>query len=288
MRSYVLVGALLLGLSFVGDLRAQHGLGGGEREWIKLEWDSTETENYAIEFEKGIAGSTIARIGEELEDALEQYILTFRVKPKKGAKLKVRLLDTLNTFEQVGGDPSHPGFFRPTDKYLVLLNKPFHKLIPTTYHEAFHQYLDMFLGDGVQCPTWFNEGMASYFERMKRRPHGSKALTTDLIDNRRLRMVREAVKTRDSIPLAQLIDASYKEFHSKDREDLYYTQSFAMAYYIMEKLNPKMALKYMVVLKKTQDVEQANAKLFGKERKRLAKMEKHFKKYILTVHIRKD
>ena len=93
---------------------------------------------------------------------------------------------------------------------------------------------------------------------------------------------------RDSIPLAQLIDASYKEFHSKDREGLYYTQSFAMAYYIMEVLKPKTALKYMVVLKKTQDVEQANAKLFGKERKRLAKIENHFKNYILTVHIRKD
>lgn len=288
MRSYVWVGALLLGLFFVGDLRAQHGLGGGERKWIELEWASTETENYAIEYEKGIAGSTIDRIGKELEDALEQYILTFRVKPKKGEKLKVRLLDTLNTFEQVGGDPSHPGFFRPSDKYLVLLNKPFHNLIPTTYHEAFHQYLDMFLGDGVQCPTWFNEGMASYFERMKRRPHGSKALTTDLIDNRRLRMVREAVQTRDAIPLEKLIDASYKEFHAKDREGLYYTQSFAMAYYIMKVLKPKTALKYMLVLKKTQDVEKANAKIFGKNRKRLAKVEKHFKNYILTVFIKKD
>ena len=101
-------------------------------------------------------------------------------------------------------------------------------------------------------------------------------------------MLSDAVQTRDSIPLAQLIDASHKEFHGKDRESLYYTQSFAIAYYIMQVMKPKAALKYMVVLKKTQDVEKANAKLFGKERKGLPKVEKHWKNYMLTVEIKKD
>ena len=75
---------------------------------------------------------------------------------------------------------------------------------------------------------------------------------------------------------------------TKDRENLYYTQSFAMAYYIMKVLKPKTALQFMVTLRKTKDVEAANKRLFGKERKNLPRMEKHWENYILKVEIKKD
>ena len=52
-------------------LFAQHGLGGGERKWTPIEWAQSETAHYVIEYEKGIARSTVSRIGSELEDALE-------------------------------------------------------------------------------------------------------------------------------------------------------------------------------------------------------------------------
>ncbi len=276
------LGVAALALCCSATLEAQHGLGGGEKKWIAIEWDTTETKNYAIEFEKTIAGESVDKIGKELEDALEQYVLVFKVKRGK-EKLKVRFLDTLNTFEQVGGDPSHPGFFRPSDKYLVLLNTPFYQLIPTTYHEAFHQYLDVFM-DGSAIPTWFNEGMASFFEQMER-TKGNKQLSLELINNRSLRMIKDAVGTRTAIPLAELVDARYEQFHAKERETLFYTQSFAVIYYFMKVAKPASVMQYMATLKKTGDVEKANEKLFGKERKNLERVETMWKKYMLDFEI---
>ena len=283
-RFRLLLSGFFLTFALSSVLHAQHGLGGGERKWIKIEWATTETENFSIDYEKLIATKTVKRIGKELEDALEQYIKVFKVKPRKGQKLKIRFLDNFNTFEQVGGDPSHPGFFRPSDKYLVLLNRPFYQLVPTTYHEAFHQYLDMYVGGDVSVPTWFNEGMATYFEGMQRNK-GNKQLNADNIDNRKLRMVKEAIETRDSIPLAKLVDATHKEFHAKDRESLYYTQSFALIYYVMKVLKPAAAVKFMHTLRKSKDVEKANARLFGTGRKKLPRIQKHWKSYILKVKI---
>ena len=115
---------------------------------------------------------------------------------------------------------------------------------------------------------------------------GSKQLSTDLIDNRKLRMVKAAIKTQDSIPLQKLVDATSKEFHAKDREALYYNQSFAMTYYIMKVLKPKTALQFMVTLRKTKDVEKANRKIFGPERKRLPRIEQHWKSYMLKLEIK--
>ena len=257
---------------------------GKARGKIKIGWAELNTKNYKIEYEAAIPVQTAQKIGGELEDILVQYQALFRFKPSK--KMLVRFMDSLNTYEQVGGDPSHPGFYSPGSGYLVLRQMPFYELVPTVYHEAFHQYLHAYVGD-VQIPIWFNEGMAVYFEGMQRDEKSkSKALSPKLIKRGKIRMVKDAINTRTQIPLENLLKVSNEEFHDKENEALYYSQSFAVMFYFMQLSRGKAALNYMKELKKTGDPEAANTKLFGKKMKNLKRIEASWKGYIRKLDTR--
>jgi len=272
MRRFI---TLLLPITFAPLLSAQEELS-KKREQIKIDWGQYETKNYSFDFEKVIPLSTVKTLGQELEDILEQYVRLFGEKPEK--KLKVKFLDSGNTYEQEGGDPSHPGHYNPASRCLVIKQMAFLDLIPTVYHEAFHQYLAMYTGFSPGIPVWFNEGTASYFEQMQREK-GTKKLNPRLIDKRKLRMVKDALATRTEIPLEKLIDANHQEFHEKDKEGLYYTQSFAVIYFLMQSNAGKPVTSFMKELKGGNGVDAANSKLFGPDRKNLKKVERQFKEY---------
>jgi hypothetical protein len=270
------VPALLIPLGCLAPLiPAQEELS-KKRERVVLEYANFETKNYSVDYEKAIPVSTVKTLAQELDDILEQYVRLFGERPK--AKLKVKFLDSLNTYEQEGGDPSHPGHYHPRSRCLVIRQMAFNDLIPTVYHEAFHQYLAMYTGFEVSIPVWFNEGTASYFEQMQREK-GTKKLSPKLIDKRKLRMVKDAIATRSDIPLEKLIDADHQQFHDKDKEGLYYTQSFAVIYFLMQSNAGKQVTSFMKELKAGNGIEAANAKIFGADRKNLKKIEKAFKEY---------
>jgi len=252
-----------------------------ERQRIRIDWATyEETKNYRIEYESVIPLTTVQRIAGELEDVLVEYIKVFRFQPKE--KFKVKFLESQNTYEQEGGIPSAPGFYSAATDYLVLLQQPFQDLIPTVYHEAFHQYLQHHVGRETEIPTWFNEGMASYYEGMQRRK-GDKKLDHKLIDKRKLRMIKDKVLTRAAVPLQDLVNRSYEEFHDKEdrqRETLHYSQSFALIYFFMDGMGGKPIVQFTAELKKTKDVEAAYEKLFGKQRKNLKAVEKKWLAYM--------
>ena len=264
-------------------LSAQERIGKA-RGKIKITWSELNTKNYKIEYEGAIPVQTAQKIGQELEDILVQYKTLFRFKPSK--KMLVRFMDSLNTYEQVGGNPRMAGFYNPGSGYLVIKQMPFYDLVPTVYHEAFHQYLHAFVGD-VRIPIWFNEGMAVYFEGMQRDEKSkTKGLSPKLIKRGKIRMVKDAINTRTQIPLETLLKVTHEEFHDKENEALYYSQSFAVMFYFMQLSRGKAALNYMKELKKTGDPEAANAKLFGKKMKNLKRIEASWKGYIRKLDTR--
>lgn len=278
MRSLTLTAALLLAVA--GSALAQDDLRGDVKK-IDIAWAKVETKNYAINYESVIPKATVDKIGGELEDILQQYIAIFKAKPE--GKLVVKFLDSPNTYQQEGGDKSHPGMYieTPTERFLLIQQMPFYKLIPLVYHEAFHQYLSVYLGD-VHAPTWFNEGMAMYYEGMQRDERTGK-LDPKQIDKRKLRMVKDAIFTRAHIPLENLVDSTYSQFHEKETEGLHYASSFALVHFFMEGKGGKVMLSYGKELKTSGDTEAALAKLFGKKRKKLAKLEKAFKRSMLAL-----
>ena len=88
------------------------------------------------------------------------------------------------------------------------------------------------------------------------------------------------------IPLEKLIDATHEQFDEKDKEDLYYHQSFSVMYFFMQNTKGKAALKFAETLRETKDVKAADATLFGKDRKNLKKMENLWKGYTLKLEVK--
>ena len=282
-RSIALFLVMLSAAGLYPALSAQERIGKA-RGKIKIAWSELNTKNYKIEYEAVIPVQTAQKIGGELEDILVQYQGLFRFKSSK--KMLVRFMDSENTYEQVGGDPRMAGFYNPGSGYLVIKQLPFYDLIPIVYHEAFHQYLHSFVGD-VQIPIWFNEGMAVYFEGMQRDEKSkTRALSPKLIKRGKIRMVKDAINTRTQIPLETLLKVTHEEFHDKENEALYYSQTFAAMFYFMQLSRGKAALNYMKELKKTGDPEAANTKLFGKKMKNLKRIEASWKSYIRKLDTR--
>ena len=114
----------------------------------------------------------------------------------------------------------------------------------------------------------------------------TKSLSSKLIKRGKIRMVKDAVNTRTQIPLETLLKVTHEEFHDKENESLYYSQSFAVMFYFMQLSRGKAALNYMKELKKSGDSEAANAKLFGKKMKNLKKIEAGWKSYIRKLDTR--
>jgi hypothetical protein len=279
-RAWLLSLAALLAVPAAAP--AQEEVGAKKRK-IAIDWGKLDTKNYAIEYEKVIPISTVRQVGDELERILAQYILVFRYKPAE--KLKVKFLDSPNTYEQEGGKPSAAGHFSPGTGYLYLKQAPFHNLVETTYHEACHQYLQFFIGKGAEVPMWFTEGMAEYFEGIQANS-GDKKLDHRRVDNRKLRMIQEKIATRSTIPLEKLIGASDSEFYSKDdphKEGLNYAQSFSLIYFFMQGMGGKPVFQYANELKKSPAA--ANEKIFGKDLKNLKSIEAKWKAYVAQVKI---
>jgi hypothetical protein len=98
-------------------------------------------------------------------------------------------------------------------------------------------------------------------------------------------MVQRALQTRSALALQSLVNASHEEFHDKKKESLHYTQSLAFIYFLMQAKGGKPVFQFAEELKKTKDIDLANEKLFGKERKNLKSMESQWKTYTLQVKL---
>ena len=56
-------------------------------------------------------------------------------------------------------------------------------------------------------------------------------------------------------------------------------------YFFMHNTRGKAAVKFAEVLRDTKSVEEANATLFGKDRRKLSRMEKLFKSFTLRLEL---
>lgn len=111
------------------------------------------------------------------------------------------------------------------------------RLFQRLYHEAFHAYLDNFVYDPDQAdvPRWLNEGLAQIFETAIVE---AGELRVGHADEVRLKRVRDALKNKSLVPLAQLLKAGpdqYLALHGSDQKqsgDLYYLTAWGVAFYL--------------------------------------------------------
>ena len=111
-----------------------------------------------------------------LEDALADFRGHVRsLKPEPRRLYRVYLFSGRASFQSYvedavtfgGKTPEQvAGLYSPVLKQLLIWNLPDRdEMMKTVRHEGFHQYLDRVLPDP---PVWFNEGLAVYFEDLKR------------------------------------------------------------------------------------------------------------------------
>ena len=142
------------------------------------------------------------------------------------------------------------GFYDDTVKELVLFNAE--DMWETMRHEGFHQYMDYFVKD---CPTWFNEGYASYFET---------STADGPADNPpRAAALRDALLGDLVPPLNELLLMKAEAFRSHAYSAHLYAQSWSFIHFLMTTGRKDVLDRYFEALTRGRDMPQAYDEVFA-------------------------
>ena len=100
----------------------------------------------------------------------------------------------------------------------------------TLVHEIVHPFIE---ANFAQCPSWFNEGLASLYEQSSSEDGRIQGLT-----NWRLRGLQNAIEQRQLPTFTELMSTTRREFYD-DSRGVHYAQARYLCYYLQEqgKLN---------------------------------------------------
>lgn len=96
----------------------------------------------------------------------------------------------------------------------------------TLVHEIVHPFME---ANFVDCPSWFNEGLASLYEQSAERDGKIVGLV-----NWRLSGLQRAIKNKTNPSFKTLLSTTRKEFYA-DETGVYYAQARYLCYYLQEK-----------------------------------------------------
>lgn len=199
------------------------------------------------------------RIAEFMAGVYEEYAVVFRYPKNETLKFYVKAfakeVDFRTYYEAVTGASELgksyrvEGFYDDTVKELVVYKTD--KMWETMRHEGFHQYVDYFVKD---CPTWFNEGYASYFE-------------TSTADGPRDNPSRAAAVAdglaRDLLPpLKDLLLMKAETFRSHPYSAHLYAQSWSFIYFLIVSGRKDVLDRYFEALMRGRDLRQAYDEAF--------------------------
>ncbi|MBI1850151.1 MAG: tetratricopeptide repeat protein [Planctomycetes bacterium] len=141
-------------------VKAVHG-----PNWSKVY--TYESQNFRIASD--IDRATCIEASKALEESYRAYTLRLRkITDLDRRKFRVYLFAGEAGYHDyahdLGANARHTaGLYSPAVKQLLIWNVPVREsMIRTVRHECFHQYLDRLMDEP---PTWFNEGLAEYYER---------------------------------------------------------------------------------------------------------------------------
>jgi len=173
---------------------------------------------------RGIATGFLRRITSQLEadffgkrpdKLLEVWLFSSERSFRKGAK---------KFFDDTPDTPY--GYYSPTAGALIMNANG----LGTLSHELVHPLIEINFPD---CPSWFNEGLASLFER----PSEKKGHIVGLV-NWRLPNLKKQIRGKTLPDLRKLLTTSREEFYGADWDA--YAQARYLVYYLQQhdKLHP--------------------------------------------------
>jgi hypothetical protein len=107
-----------------------------------------------------------------------------------------------------------------------------HQFLQTMVHEAAHLYFFR-VAPGAQPPSWYAEGMATYFEGFD---WDGKTYKFNFISDSRVPFVRDAMKGGRHIPLKDLLSGNALQLINSDSQKalLFYAECWALNYYLAQ------------------------------------------------------
>jgi tetratricopeptide (TPR) repeat protein len=121
------------------------------------------------DLETNVSQEYATKMARFMDKVYQSYIKVFPYKKNETLRFHLKLFATEGEFfsyyrRTTGADPSGPkgkilAYYMSVTKELVGWNAE--GIEETLQHEGLHQYFDYFIED---CPIWFNEGYASFFE----------------------------------------------------------------------------------------------------------------------------
>jgi len=217
----------------------------------------------------------MARFMDSIYRAYSKY---FPYKKNETLRFSLKLFASEGEFfsyhkRQTGADARGPegkilAYYMPLSKELVGWNQE-GQIESTLQHEGTHQYIDYFIAN---CPTWFNEGYASFFE-------------TSTADEVRFNPGRHgnARYLMDSGQLPKLKDVflmSSETFRS--RGAWHYATSWSVIYYFIKSGRKAMLDRYFEALMEGKDQEQAYDVVFGPGKANVEELDAKWRRAIFS------
>lgn len=129
-----------------------------------------------------------------------------------------------NVVRLFNSKPSTPfGYYSPSDRSLVMNISTGGG---TLVHELVHPFME---SNFPNCPSWFNEGLASLYEQSASKEGKIVGLT-----NWRLAGLQEALRSNSVPPFKELCGTSTREFYDRD-PGTNYSQARYLCYYLQQK-----------------------------------------------------
>lgn len=190
-----------------------------------------ESDHYLVI--SNVSQSLSTEIAQHLEHAFLAYSYNFpAAKLRNDKKARVIIFESQLQFMEYTYltrdllSSSIAGFYSPVMKELALFDSDEQDdTVLTTYHEGFHQFLDIFLKD---VPICFNEGMAEYFAASK--IQGGK-FTTGLINRWRLATIQKAIEEDNFVPLKNLLNYTKEQYY--ENASLCYAEGWSLMHFLL-------------------------------------------------------
>ena len=229
------------------------------------------------------------QFGRVMDAAGQEYHRLFsgfrgKVREKPRVKIFATKAQYLQAFARSCGEPNANarGVFCHMDKvvYTYVGDDDDGQLEAILKHECFHQFADSVVGGGL--PTWTNEGLAEYFSEGEFNTKTGR-LALGAVPGWRLKLLREARKNRQWIPVARLLTIdgrSWSDTLRRGRGGVQYSEAWLLCHFLIHADRGKFAPlfdQYLSLLDQSQDGLVSFKRVFGDD---LAPLEQQLVAYL--------
>jgi len=229
----------------------------------------THTSEYYIT-QSDVSAALSEDIGSYLDRMNDEYRKKLgRLTNESKRKMHVRIYKAESAYYEFVGNTISIGAFLPSKRLLCAYvgDWPRERLLRLLRHEGLHQF--MYTHVTKRCPPWINEGLAECFEHGF---EGGRGFRLDIIPQKHITSLREAVRNHRLIPLQKLLTLEQEEWNSNLENRplalLQYAQAWSVVYYVMFKEsagNGDILMNYLGGIKKGKRGEDALRYAFGEE-----------------------